>query len=319
MPESPATNEDSIVEAPTSYLVARGEEDLETGSPQFSHNTRSKFRELPEDLVDILGGADKVFNSEEELERVLAENQLSDCPIVLDDEGKACLYMPGDDHNIATGHITLRFNEWADRKKGCALENHNLPLGPRRTGGPPPRKRVSRKKRLPDVSFWGQARCTIRHNRNGHYLEPQRVNPAFKVPKVHPHVVVQINIGNDEDYEVDTINDIMNRADTAQGSAPNRGILIKSRAADATNGMQAGWDVYSIPRGATFQDAVNNTNQAHHVVYNYGGADVDLVITEADLGGFKFDFWGTVRNFFARSNRNTNFSISLAELYDVAV
>ena len=139
------------------------------------------------------------------------------------------------------------------------------------------------------------------------------------VEEVHPHVVVQISIGNHEDYDVDAINDIMNHADAAQRSARNRGILIKCRAADATNGMQPGWDVYSIPRGATFQDAVNNTNQAHHVVYNYGGADVDLVITEADLGGFKFDFWGTVRNFFARSNRNTNFSISLAELYDVAV
>ena len=120
----------------------------------------------------------------------------------------------------------------------------------------------------------------------------------FKVPKVHPNVVVQICIGNDEDYEVDAINDMMNRASAAQGSPPIRGILIKSRVADANHGVQAGWDVYSIPHGATFQDAVNNANHANHVVYNYGGADIDLVITEADLGGFEFDLWGEIRIFF---------------------
>ena len=109
-----ATNEDSTVEPPTGHLVAGGEDDLEAGYPQILHNSSGRFRDLPEDLVQILGGADRVvFSSEEDLERVLAENQLSDFPIVPDDEGKACLYMPGDNHNIATAHITLRFNEWA--------------------------------------------------------------------------------------------------------------------------------------------------------------------------------------------------------------
>ena len=173
-----------------------------------------------------------------------------------------------------------------------------MPLGPRRTGGPPPRKRLNRRKRLPDVSFWGRSRCAIKHGIHGYYLTPRRVNPTIKVPEVHPHVVVQISIGNDEDYEVDAINDIMNRADAAQGPGPNRGILIKSRAADAHNGVQAGWDVYSVPRSATFQDAVNNANNACHIVYNAGGVDVLLVITEADLGGFEFDLWGEIRIFF---------------------
>ena len=119
-------------------------------SPRISSRS-SRFQPLPEDLVELFG--DRVFESEEELDTELKQHRLSDLPIILDDDGKAQFYIPGGIHNELTGSLAQKFTEWANKKKGCARVNTNVPLGPRPAGSPAPRKKMKRSKRLPDVAI----------------------------------------------------------------------------------------------------------------------------------------------------------------------
>jgi hypothetical protein len=124
-------------------------------------------------------------------------------------------------------------------------------------------------------------------------------------------VVIQISIFNDEDYEVDAINDLATRAVAGQGTPPNLGLLIKQR--EAASGVQAGFDIYYLPAGTFLGDTLNGTNGARHVVYNHGGPDVLVTITEQDLGGIKLTLWQSIKDFLLGGNKD--FELSMAQLY----
>jgi hypothetical protein len=206
-------------------------------------------------------------------------------------------------------YIAQNFCSWSHTMKGYAQENTNVKLGPRLAGAPPPRKRRKAKTRLPDVALWGRSKCEL--DDNGKIYKPLRVSPANPQPVVHPHVVIQISIFNDEDYEVDAINDLATRAVAGQGTPPNLGVLIKQR--EAAPGVQAGFDIYYLPAGTFFGDALNGTNGARHVVYNHGGPDVLVTITEQDLGGIKLTLWQSIKDFLLGGNKD--FELSMAQLY----
>ncbi|CAB9531181.1 expressed unknown protein [Seminavis robusta] len=289
-----------------------GEGDLESGlSPTLSlQKRRNRFQELPEGLAELFGG--QVFRDEDELEKHLRELKIADEAIVLCEDGKACYHMPGEEHNTGTGYIARKFNSWARDMKGFAQENTNIKLRPRLPGAPPPLKRQRPKKRLPDVALWGRTKCYF--DNDGRIRGAMRATPASAQPKVHPHVVIQLSVFDDEDYEVDAINDLATRAIPGQGTPPNLGILIKSREANGP-GIQAGFDIYYLPAGTFFDDAVNGTNDASHVVYNYGGPDVVVTITEANLGGVDLSVWESIMNFL--TGRGNDFELSMADLYEV--
>lgn len=279
-------------------------------SPTLSlQERRSRFQELPEDLAELFG--ERVFHDEDELEEYLRELKIADEPIVLCDDGKAYYYMPGEEHNTGKGYIARKFNTWARDTKGFAQENTNIKLGPRLPGAPPPRKKQKPKTRLPDVALWGRTKCYF--DDDGLIAGAIRANPASSQPKVHPHVVIQLSVFNDEDYEFDAVNDLATRAVPGQGAPPNLSILIKSREANAP--IQAGFDIYYLPAGTFFRDAVNGTNGASHVVYNYGGADVVVTITEANLGGIDLGVWESIKNFL--TGRGNDFELSMAKFYEV--
>lgn len=275
------------------------------------NNNRSRFQQLPEGLAELL--ADRVFEDEDELEKELNELKITDEPIVLGEDGKAYYHMPGEEHYTGTGHIARKFNSWARDMKGFTQENTNIKLGPRLPGAPPPLKRQRPKKRLPDVALWGRTKCYFYDD--GRIRGAMRATPASVQPKVHPHVVIQLSVFNDEDYEVDAVNDLATRAVPGQGPPPNLGILIKSREANGP-GIQAGFDIYYLPTGTFFDDAVNGTNGARHVIYNYGGPDVVVTITEANLGGIDLGVWESIMNFL--KGRGNDFQLSMVDLYEVS-
>ena len=308
----------NTTESNTTGPVPAVKEDLEKGVPTQFLGQRSRFQDLPEDLAEELDRILRDIESEDQLEAALEAALknlgLSDEPIVLGDDGKAYYYMPGDQHNEATGLIARNFTLWAQDLKGIARKNTNIKLGPRLPGAPPPRKRRKPKTRLPDVALWGRSKCELKNG--GKVSKPQRINPASAQPVVHPHVVIQVSNFNDEDYEVDAINDLATRAVAGQGTQPRLGVLIKDREADPP-GVQAGFDIYYLPNGTYMSDALNGTNGARHVVYHHTGPDVLVTITEADLGGIDLSFWQSIKDFLLGSSRD--FQLSMAELYGVMV
>ena len=289
------------------FLAGVLKEDIETGGPAQSLGQGSRFQRLPEDLEEAIGK--RVFVNEDDFEAALEELKISDEPIVLGDDRKAYYYIPGDAHNAATSYITKKFYSWSHDMKGYAQENTNVKLGPRLAGAPPPRKRLKPKTRLPDVALWGRSKCEL--DDNGAISKPLRVSPANPQPVVHPHVVIQISIFNDEDYEVDAINDLATRAVTGQGTPPNLGVLLKHR--KAAPGVQAGFDIYYLPAGTFWGDALNGTNGARHVMYNHGGPDVLVTIAEQDLGGIKLTLWQSIKDFLLGGKKD--FDLSMAQLY----
>ena len=287
----------------------QGRADLESGVSSLQN--RSRFQDLPEGLAEL--PADRVFEDEDELEKNLNELKIADEPIVLGEDGKAYYHMPGEAHSTGTGHIARKFNSWARDMKGFAQENTNIKLGPRLPGAPPPLKRQRPQKRLPDVALWGRTTCYFYDD--GRIRGAMRATPASVQPKVHPHVVIQLSVFNDEDYEVDAVNDLAARAVPGQGPPPNLIILIKSREANGP-GIQAGFDIYYLPAGTFFDDAVNGTNGARHVVYNYGSPDVLVTIAEANLGGIDLGVWESIINFL--KGRDNDFQLSMVDLCEVS-
>ena len=112
--------------------------------------------------------------------------------------------------------------------------------------------------------------------------------------RVNPDVVFQFSWGNSEGYEVQAINDMMNRVHTLYVSPqpnnqpPRLGFLLKMRT-DSRKLTHDGrkrllkLDVYRIPCGTTFDDAKNNRNGVGHFSYAQGQPDVVLQVTAQDL------------------------------------
>lgn len=285
------------------------EEDLEAG------RQRSRFREIseffPEDSAAAQALVGKEFGNEDELGATLKNLGLVDERIALGDDGRAYFYMPGEDHNNATRYILHEFSLWARGVKGVGGENTNVELGAQLPGAPLAKKRKKPKARLPDVSLWGRSKCALDEDK-GTIMGPVSVNPgASPNYKVHPHVVIQVSNFNDVDYEYDAINDLATRAFAGQGPPPSLAVMIKSR--QAGHGAQAGFDIYYLPAGTFFDDAVSGTSGASHVVYNHGGPDVVVSITEADLGGINLGFWESMKDFFLGGSKD--FELSMAKLF----
>lgn len=298
-------------------LTADDFEHLETGGPGLQPTgKRSRFQILPEEFERLLGG--RVFATEEEFEAALQELKIEDEQLVLGEDGRAYHYMPGDEHNAATKLIVRRFHLWACFVKGTAGENTNIRLGPSLPGAPPARKRRKPKTRLPDVALWGRSKCEV-DEETGQSTKPLRVFPTAAQPVVHPHVVIQVSVFNDEDYEIDAINDLATRAAAGQGAKPNLGVLVKVRI-DPITDEPAGCDICYLPAGVYWSDAVNGTNGAKHVVYNRNGPDVLVTITQEDLGGINLSMWQSFKNVLKNYLNNGNsgsrdFQLSMAELF----
>jgi hypothetical protein len=257
----------------------------------------SKFEELEE-----LRG--RVFESEDELLEALEELKLDDRRVILGDDGKAYLFMKSDNHNGATTEIAFDFNRWDSDRKGFATGDQNIYLD-QAIPVPPPKKQ--RRLREPDISFWGEPRCERRNNK----LRPRRLNPLSKFPWLTPDVVIQFSWKNTWAYEVEALNDMMNRSDTSgNNTAPRVGYLIKVRFAPEVPGL----DVYKVPHKCTFEDAKNNRSGAKHEAYNVGGNDIVIKITTSDLGISTVGIWGRIRGMFYG-----DFEYSMKELYEEVV
>jgi hypothetical protein len=256
----------------------------------------SKFEQL-EELRD------QVFESEDDLLEALEGLELDYSRVVLGDDGKAYLFMKSFNHNRATTKIVSNFVTWAAGWKGCATGEHNVDLD-QANPVPPPKKR--RRLREPDICFWGEPKCERdKHNT----LLAKSVNPPSKLP-VNPDVVIQFSWRNSMDYEVEALNDMMNRtASFGHDTPPRVGYLIKVRF-----GAVPGIDVYKVPRNTTFDDAVNNRNGAKHEAYTVGGVDIVIKITTSDLGIPTEGIWGRIRGMFCG-----DFEISMEELYEHVV
>lgn len=166
----------------------------------------------------------------------------------------------------------MRFLDWSNKLKGVAGSGYtNVEVGPSKPGAPRPHKKLKRKKRLPDVALWGRSRCTLDNYGNVKY--PQRVSQAVAHLSVHPHVVIQVSNFDDEDYEIDAINDLANRAAAWQGDPPTLAVLIKVRKTGFAS-VQPRFDIYYLPEGTYMDDALAGDKGARHVVYNHNGPDV---------------------------------------------
>ena len=173
---------------------------------------------------------------------------------------------------------------------------------------------MTRRVRHYSTSLWGRSKCEV-DKVTGEIAKPLRVFPTTPQPVVHPHVVIQVSIFNDEDYEIDAINDLATRAAAGQGAKPNLGVLIKLRV-DPVSDEPTGFDIYYLPSGVYWSDAVNGTNGAKHVVYNRNGPDVLVTITKEDLGGIDLSIWQSIKDYFFNGNRGTrDFQLSMAELF----
>ena len=123
--------------------------------------------------------------------------------------------------------------------------------------------------------------------------------PNEQVEKVHPDVVFQFSWGNTKGYEKDSLNDMMNRASVVpfqpHNEAPRLGFLLKTRKKRKRNNngrrIIAGMDLYRVPRGCTFDDAVANRNGASHITYLRGDPDVVIEVRAQDLGIEGFWAW----------------------------
>ena len=78
-------------------------------------------------------------------------------------------------------------------------------------------------------------------------------------------------------------------------------------------GVQVGCDIYYLPAGTFLGDALNGNDGARHVVYNHGGSDVLVTITEQDPGGIKLTLWQTIKDFLLGGKKD--FELSMAQLY----
>ena len=273
--------------------------DSEPEDPRFS-----KFEDLPEELEFLRA---RVFDTQDELLNELERLGFGDLRVILDDDGKAYLFIPSDNHNEATSEVVRKFNKWAADWKGCVTGEHNAIIDQSYPITPTPKKQ--RRLRQPDVSFWGFPKCG--RTANGP-LKPKPAHPPSNFPKLNLDVVIQFCWRNKKSYEYEALNDMMIRTATVPKDTPPRlGYLIKVRF--ETSRSKAGFDIYKVPHGATIADAENSRNGAQKLTYNVGEQDVVITIAPADLGIPTAGFWNSLRGMFCG-----DFKISMKELYDVS-
>jgi hypothetical protein len=164
----------------------------EKGGEEVSESEDDECEELvvlPPEITKLLGEGDRdrVYESEEELEGVLAEAGVGDLRVVLVG-GKPRLVIRSDQHNAITSEYVSEFTWWGKGRWGFCSGTHkiHLPEG---------------KSRDPDLSYWGYPRCI--KNDDGS-LKPTDSDSI-------PDVVIQFSWQNNKQYEVDAIDDMMNK------------------------------------------------------------------------------------------------------------
>jgi len=200
--------------------------------------------------------------------------------------------MPTDAHRKVTSLCATAFDASWNGVASVVNSDNNVYIQPTQPG----RKTHTRE---PDIALWGPDKTASVTRRGATFscpLEldnpPKRFSNQDQVERVNPDVVIQFSWKNGDSYEEKAIDDMMNRADVvpqANNSPPKLGYLleIRTKASKRTaNGrliLQA-IDVHRIPRGATKQDAINNTKGASYSRCMQGGPDVVIQITPNDLG-----------------------------------
>lgn len=235
-----------------------------------------------EELVDLppeIGIAtDRIYQSEEDLQKDLEEAGAGDLKVILLDR-KPRLVMPSDQHNLFTtlyvSHFTKKWGDW-----GSCTGTHKIHL---------PNGRSS----YPDISYWGYPRC-CKHQGTGILV------PIDCVQGSMPDVIIQFSWQNKKSYEEKAINDIMIRGLEKDHGAPSTilprlGYLIKVRfskkrtLANAIKGSKTqdleGLDIYRLPHGTTVADA-HDTANSNAVLWRYvaGGPEIWITIAAQDLG-----------------------------------
>ena len=235
--------------------------------------------DLPPEIAKLVGG-DRVYKSEEELQEVLTEAGVGDLRVVLVDGGKPRLVMPSDQHNAFTSEYAVEFINWCNTiwgKWGVCSGTHkiHLPQG---------------KSRDPDLSYWGYPRCSTKKNGSLKLTDEGSI----------PDVIIQFSWQNRMSYEVEAMDDMMNRGlekdhGTLSTTRPTLGYLVKVRfskkrtLAGAIKGSKTqdmvGLDIYRLSHGTTIADA-HNVNNPNAEVWHYapGGPDRFIVISPHDLG-----------------------------------
>jgi hypothetical protein len=210
----------------------------------------SKFEELPDELATL---RDQIFENQSYLLKAIDDLGFGDVRVILGDNGRAYLFIPGSIHNNANSKIVNDFTLWAANWKGFASGDRNIcinqtiPMVP-----PPPRQFILRP---PDISFWGNDKC---ERDESNRLSPKPTNAP---DEVNPDVVTQFSWQNTMDCETHALNDIMIRSETFGSDTPPRiGYLIKVRF-----GVVPGFDIYKVPHGTTVDDAMNNRHGAEHL------------------------------------------------------
>jgi hypothetical protein len=255
-------------------------------------NNNEDLEPLDPDITKAIGGEDRTFVSDKELELELEKAGVGDLRVVLVD-GKPFLRMPSEQHNDFTLKYTNDFNRWSQYRWGCCSSTYKIRLVDGRSS------------RDPDLSYWGYSRC-----------EKNCERPAE--PGLIPDVIIQFSWKNTKTYEENAINDMMNfgierpKDLVASATRPNLGYLIKVRfskkrkletvvaTTDAVTGITTetiktkdtqditGLDIYRLAHGTSI---ANGT--AVHERYLPGGPEVWIVISAQDLGITDW-FWAKV-------------------------
>jgi hypothetical protein len=264
--------------------------------PQFG-----TFEELPDELATLRG---QIFENQGDLLDAIDNLGFGDLRVILGDDGRPYLFMPGPIHNNATSKLVNDFTLWSANWKGFATGDRNISINQAIPVIPPPPKQC--RHRQPDVSFWGYPKC---ERDESNRLSPKSSNPP---EEVNPDVVIQFSWGTSFDYGTHALNDVMVRSETFGSNTPPRiGYQIKVRREGTP-----GFDIYKVPRGKTVDDAMHDRHGAEHMAYNVGGPDVVIIITPSDLGievpasGIWGRIWGRISIILCG-----NFEISMERLY----
>jgi hypothetical protein len=141
----------------------------------------SKFEELPDELVAL---RNRVFQNQDDLLAAIEQLGFDNLfRVILEDDGKAYLFVPSDNHDKATSKIVSKFTNWVAGWKGWASWKHNIALDQNIATVPTPKKQ--RRLREPDICFWGEPKCERDRDNE---LEPRSANPPSMFPLVNPDV-----------------------------------------------------------------------------------------------------------------------------------
>lgn len=232
-------------------------------------------REEEPAIVDIDSLLSRHFESLDELNDTLEELGLGDEKFKLDENGFPVL--PGKKHNRGTASLAVQLQHWNKGWSKGWLGIWGFVCNDNRMEVPGFTLTGRQKSREPNVAFWAYPRC---EKRAGEYFARDRPDGANF--EIDPDVAFQFSDTHGFPEEQENMDLIMQGAIGAGNPGPRLGILIKIRNDGAGN--NTGFDIYTVPRGATVFDAINQTNGATHRVYTHGQDDVILEISPEEMG-----------------------------------